>query len=339
MRVREIVCEYQAYVNEPPVQPKSLYEKAASNDGPTIEAWADTWISNIEKNHEHFKDFGSKGIGNLFGKYLHRPVICAGAGPSLKYNAQHLANRGSLPLISCLHNFQFFEDRGVYPDFYVSLDAGPVTVEEVSEGGKEDPEFYWERTKDKVLLAFIGSDPELLEKWQGTIYFYNAPVPDDSYREKVEAIEPFHQWVSNGGNVLGACMYISKAYFGAGTIIYVGADFSFGYDRKFHSWDSKYDKKIGAVLPVTDVFGNKVPTWPSYNNFKGWFDWVSMNVPGHWINCTEGGTLGAYPTGNLSSIVQMDLKDCIDSYHMHKVISASALNPRVEGDDGKRILF
>lgn len=339
MRKREIICEYQPYVMAPPASSDQLYSKAAANDGTTIERWQDTWIENISTNHEKFGGFSDKALGNLYGRYLHRPVICAGSGPSLKWNWQELKNRGSIPLVSCLHNFQFFEDRDINPDFYVSLDAGPITVDEVSEGGQHEPEWYWERTAGHKLLCFIGSDPKLLEKWQGEIYFYNAPVPSESYRERVQQIEVFNQWVSNGGNVLGACMYISKGYFGASTIIYVGADFSFGYDHKFHGWDSKYDAKMGHCIRATDIFGHSVSTWQSYNNFKSWFDWVSMNVPGEWINCTEGGTMGAYPTGNIISIKQMDLKDCLNRFSMSQVLKPSALDPKVEGDDGRRILF
>jgi hypothetical protein len=339
MKVREILCDYSPYIPEPPSAPDKLYSKAASNDAVTIKSWSETWISNIKANHSQFGDFGAKGIGNLFGRYLHRPVICAGSGPSLKYNIDELRDRKGIPLVSCLHNFQYFEDNDVKADFYVSLDAGPVTIEEVYEGGKEKPESYWEKTAEHTLLCYIGTDPGLLEKWRGEVYFFNAPVPDESFKEQLDEITTFNQWVSNGGNVLGACMYISKGYMGAGAIVYVGADFSFGYDKKFHSWDSKYDAKMGQVIPTVDVFGNRVATWPSYNNFKSWFDWVATVVPGVWINCTEGGTMGAYPQGNLFNIRQMDLKDCIRMYSLSDILKPCAMDAKVDGDDGIRILF
>jgi len=340
MRQRQIFCEYQPYTMMPPVRStRDLYAKAASNDGPTIDVFAKTWIDHARLNKEKFGDFGSRGVGQLFGKYLHRPVIVAGSGPSLKYNADELKNKGAIPIISCLHNYQYFMDRGVDVDYWVSLDSQLVTVEEVSEGGSKQPDEYWAATKDQTLIAYIGSHPELLAKWQGPIYFYNSPVPSEDVRAALAEIEVFNQWVSSGGNVLGAAMYIAKAYLGAGAIIFVGADFSFGYDRKFHSWDSKYDRSMGNYIYTVDVFGNKVATWPSYNNFKSFFDYVALEVPGIYINCTEGGTLGAYPDGNLHAIRQMDLKDCLKMYNMHELIKESAINPAVEGDDGRRILY
>ena len=316
MRTREIVCEYQNYIPHPPAAPKELYGKACSNDTATIERWRNEWLSNAAANKARFGDFKSHSIGNLFGQFRYRPVIIAGSGPSLKFNAEQLKDRGAIPLISCLHNFHFFEDRGVAPDYYVTLDAGPVTIEEVSEGGTKSEEEYWELTKGRTLLAFVGSHPDLLAKWRGKIYFYNAPVPDQDYQEQLEKIEKFDAWIGNGGNVLGSCLYIAKAVFGAGAVVFVGADFSFGYDRKFHSWDSKYDANMGYCVPAFDVFGNRVPTWQSYHNFKSWFDYVAVQVPGIYINCTEGGTFGSYAEGNIMQVKQMDLKSCLDMYNM-----------------------
>lgn len=341
MRVREISCEYQPYIFQPSGvrNTRDLYHKAASNDEATIDNWSKTWIENTRHNHKKHGPFASKALGQIFGKYLHRPVICAGSGPSLKYNYEHLRDRKGIPLISCLHNFQFFTDNGIEPEYYVSLDAGIVTVEEVSEGGKESPDFYWEKTKGKTLLAFIGSHPDLIDRWQGDVLFYNAPIPDKATQDGIREIEVFNQLVSNGGNVLGSCLYIAKAWMGAGAIIFVGADFSFGYDRKFHAWGSKYDRSMGRYQSAVDVFGNKVATWPSYNNFKSFFDYVALEVPGTYINCTEGGTLGAYPEGNLHAIKVMDLKDCLQMYSMSEFLKPVVQNPAIEGDEGRRILY
>jgi hypothetical protein len=343
LRKREIVCEYQPYF-VPEVQgqgfasPKAQHEQACSNDGPTIERWRDTWLSNIRQNKARFGSFKTHSVGNLFGKYLGRPMILAGSGPSLKFNAHELKKRGSIPLISCLHNFHFFEDQETPADYYVSLDAGPVTIEEVSEGGSKSADEYWALTKDRTLIAFIGSHPDLLKKWQGKIYLFNAPVPDQKYQDGLAEIETFNVWIGNGGNVLGSCLYISKAIFGSMTSIFIGADFSFGYDRRFHSWDSKYDKNMGHCVKAVDVFGNPVLSWQSYLNFREWFVYVTRTVPGLYINATEGGCFGSYPEGNIHTIRQMDLAKVIDMYHMGEHIKDQVLNPDLPGQEYK-LLF
>ena len=337
-RKAEIILELQNYIENPPVPPEMLYESAARNDGITVQSWRGTWLSQIKANKKAFGSFKEHGVGKLFNQYSKRPAIIAGAGPSLKVNGHLLKDRGDIPLISCLHNFHFFEDREIYPDYYVTLDAGDVTVGEVSEGGEHSPEWYWERTKDKKLIAYIGTSPLLLDKWQGEIYFYNAPMPDDSLKKEINEIEEFHTYISNGGNVLGACLYAAKGIFGANPIAFVGADFCFSYDKKFHGWDSKYDANLGNVLRTNDIYGNKVLTWQSYMGFKNWFDFISLKVPGIWINCTEGGTLGAYPEGNIMQIKQMELSEFFDMYNLSHHLKDQCLYPEKPLSEGV-ILF
>lgn len=323
----EMVLDFQNTIESPPITPADMYAQAASGDGPTVNHWEKIWLENIKANHEKFGSFKERGVGKLYNIFKYKPCIIAGAGPSLKKNGHLLKNRGEIPLVSCLHNFHFFEDQDISVDFYVSLDGGPVTVEEVYEGGKNDVEWYWERSKDKKLIAFIGTHPSLLEKWRGEIYFMNSPVPSKDFMEKTEAIEPFHQYVSTGGNVLGACLYLAKGYFGANPIAYVGADFCFSYMRRFHAWDSKYDAHLGNVIKMTDIYGNKVLSWQSYANFKAWFDSIALRVPGIWINCTEGGTLGAFAEGNISAIKQMKLKEFLEMYHMSHHLEGACIDP------------
>jgi len=335
-RKAEIILEYQNYIETPPASPSQLYGQACSNDGVTVDAWRDVWISQTKANHKAYGPFKNKGLGKLHGILKHKPAIIAGSGPSLKYNGKLLKDRGDITLISCLHNFHFFEDNGVHVDYYVSLDAGPVTIEEVHEGGSGDPDSYWEKTKDKVLLAFIGSHPDLLKKWQGEVYFFNCPLPDQTYQDELKKLEEFHTYVSTGGNVLGACLYIAKGIMGANPICFVGADFSFSYEKKFHAWDSKYDSSLGYVLKAVDVYGNKVLTWQSYFNFKSWFDYVALKVPGIYINCTEGGCFGAYSDGNLMAVKQMSLADFFTMYSMCEELRAQCEEPE---SNERKVLF
>lgn len=325
--VREIICNYQNLIDGPPARPEQLYTQACSNDKTTIDHFGQTWLSNIRANKARFGSFKEKGLGLLFGKFQNQPCIVVGAGPSLKQNAHVLKDNKNIPVVSCLHNFHFLEDLGARVDFYVSLDAQEVTIEEVSEGGSKSEDEYWAMTAGKTLLAYIGSSPRLLEKWQGEIYFFNCPIPDPGFEAKVDEIEVFNTSVSNGGNVLGACLYIAKAFLGCNPIAFMGADFSFGYTHKFHAWDSKYDKTMGHCVRLTDIYGNRVLTWQSYANFKAWFDYVVCSVPGLWVNCTEGGCLGSYPEGNIMQLKYMDLKDFLAMYAMNEHIRPQCVAP------------
>ncbi len=336
MRKAEVYLEYQPLIPEPPVTPGALYANAAANDGVTLDHWKHTWLGNITANKQKFGSFADNSIAQEFNKYRYQPVIIAGSGPSLKVNASELKNRGSICLVSCLHNFHYFEDLGLAPEYYISLDAGEVTSEEVSEGGKKSADEYWEMTKDRTLVAFIGSSPNLLAKWKGKILFFNAPIPSQELVAEIDKIETFNCFLSTGGNVLGACLYFSKAILGSHQTIFVGADFSFGYDRKFHSWDSKYDAAMGHTIRVTDIYGIKNHTWQSYYGFKQYFDSVTLRVPGIYYNCTEGGCFGAYDAGNIANIRYMDLKDCLSQLNMNMMLEDQMIDSKTSM---KKILY
>jgi hypothetical protein len=323
----EMEFEFNNTIPKPPAGARDMYKQACANDAITVDHWRDKWIANIQANHKRYGSFGEHGIGKLFGIFDKKPVIVAGAGPSLKNSIEGLKDSGGIPIISCLHNFHFMVDNGIPVDYYVTLDAGEVTVEEISEGGSKTHEEYLKATEGKTLLAFIGTHPKLLESWKGKILFFNCPMPDESIMKEVDAIEVFHTYVSTGGNVLGACAYIARAITGCMPLVFVGADFCFSYIKKFHAWDSKYDANVGDAIRAIDVFGNRVLTWQSYYNFKIFFDWLVCTVPGIYINCTEGGLLGAYPEGNIAQIQQMELKSLIRMYRLYEEIKTQCLDP------------
>ncbi len=343
VRKQEVQLEFQPYIPHAPLSTGQMYSNACGADTVTCNAWRDTWISNAKANKERFGSFADNSVGQLFGLFRNKPVIVAGSGPSLKHNASKLKDRGQIGLVSCLHNFHYMEDLGANVDLYVSLDAGPITITEVSEGGSRTPEEYWALTKDRTLAAFIGTDPELLKKWQGKVLFYRCPIPDEHIENAFEEVESFHTYVSCGGNVLGSCFYIAKCFLGGNPIVFIGADFSFGYDvssatghLQFHPWHSQYDKGIGNVMAAVDVFGNRVKTWPSYWAFKNFFDRTVIEVPGIYINATEGGIFGAYPDGNVCQLLQMTLDDVYRMYNISDNFKGQATQPSVRD---KRICF
>lgn len=327
------------YMNTIPAAPQSsneMYQQACSNDKVTVDNWRDRWIANTKENHAKYGPFKDKSIGSLYGLFDKKPVIVAGSGPSLANSVEGLKNTHGIPIVSCLHNFHYMVDNGIPVDFFVTLDAGDITIPEISEGGSRTHEEYLELTRNKTLLAFIGSPTKLLDSWRGKILFFNCPIPDAGIGQAMAEIEPFHTYVSTGGNVLGACTYIAKAILGANPVVWVGADFCFSYTKAFHPWKSKYDGNVGQALRAIDVFGNSVLTWQSYHNFKVWFDWLASNVLGFWVNCSEGGTLGSYPEGNIAAVKQMRLTDLIRMYSMYEEMREQCVNPLT---DERKIMF
>ena len=168
IRTVEIDFEYMNYVDAPPRQAKDLYSQACSNDGVTINTWKKTWLSQIKANREKYGSFSEKSIGKLYNSKKLQPAILMGSGPSLKNNIHLLKDVKDIVKISCLHNFHYCEDHDVHVDYYVSLDAGEITLNEMAIGGKKTLEEYLEATRNKTLLCYIGSHPNL-SSYSGTI--------------------------------------------------------------------------------------------------------------------------------------------------------------------------
>lgn len=335
----DIDLELAPILPGPPFTPKDLSGKAASNDEITIQSWKDIWVRHYSENHLAFGPFKYRSIGGLYQSQYLKPAIVVGSGPSLSKNVANLKDTKGIPIISCLHNFHYLEDNDVSPNYYVTLDSGEVTLEEIAEGGKKPLSEYLELSKKRTLIAYVGTHPKLLESWKGKVFFYNAPIPSSEIIEEQEKVERFRTYISTGGNVLGASFYFAKAILGANPIIFTGADLAFSYTKKFHAWDSKYDKaEIGHhnALRVRDIFGMPVWTYPSYYNFKYWFDAKVTSVPGIYINATEGGTLGAYDNGVIRQFQYMSLQEAIQMYALSSELAEQCLNPETEE---KKILF
>lgn len=316
LKTLEIDLTYQALIDGPPAREGNLHNRAASNDNATVNAWKDIWVKHSQANKIRFGRFADHSIGKLYGINKMKPAIICGSGPSLKNSIEALKENAlsetPLMVVSCLHNFGFFEDEGFHADYYLTLDSGTIVIDDVYEGRKEKPEFYWEKTKGKKLLATVMTDPKLFELWQGEIYLFNVSIPETETSQRLNEVERFTHYVSCGGNALGGVFYVAKSIFCSDTIHFVGADFCFDYNNQFHSYKTHYDT-VGHYVTWPDVWGIKRKTWQSYLGFKFWFDWVVTNVPGNYVNCSDG-LLGSYPEGNIRQMKYMTLSEALRPY-------------------------
>ena len=330
-----MILTFQGTIDQPPIPPMGMIKQASGNDEATVNHWKQIWLDHIRKNKEKH-DIVANSAATMHAKFAYNPVIIAGSGPSLKKNAFLLKDKpDKIGLVSCLHNYAFFVDLGLHVDGgYLNLDAGDITIPEMSQGGQHPEQYYWDSTVDNTLVAGLVSKPELIDKWKGPIKWFSSPVPDKVYMEEERKIlGDFTLYYNVGGNALGAAYYHARAILGGMPLAFIGTDFSFDYCHKFHSWDSPYDAQFQGVMPCTDVFGNRVYTWPSYNNFCLWLTYQAYGGSGmnpvQMINCTEGGIFGAFPQGNVSAIKQLALIDFLEMYRHHLQLPKLQADPDV----------
>lgn len=318
LRNIEIDLVYQPLIDGPPPREGDLHQRSCTSDNTTITHWRETWLKHYKATNDRFGDFSEKSIGNIYNANQYKGAIVCGSGPSLKHSIEALKDNAKeekpLLTISCLHNFGFFEDEGFHADYYLTVDSGKIVLDDIDEGRTLSKGSYWEKTKGKKLLACVLTDPEVFDKWQGEIILFNCLIPDDGIKDEFDKIQRFSHFVSTGGNALGACFYVAKAIMGSDVVHFVGADFCFDHNNTFHSYKTHYDQ-IGQYVLWPDVFGIKRKTWGSYLNFKFWFDWVACNIPGRYVNCSEG-LLGSYLEGNIRQFQYLSLKEALIPYQM-----------------------
>lgn len=320
-RTLEIDLEYAQIIESPPMTPDQLYKNACMGDEITIKTWKETWIKNYQLAKDRFGTFEGKTIGQLYNANHHKPIICLASGPSLSISMEALRTNQAMvnpvPVVSVLHNFALLMDEGIKVDYWITLDAGEIVLDDTTEFGKEKKESYWEKTKGQKLLAVIFSPPKLFDLWQGEVFLFNALVPEQEMREKFDAIERCSHYISSGGNAGGGAFYFAKAILGSNPILFCGYDYCFSHDMKWHPVGSKYDNFNGNGAGVTmkwkNVFGLPIKTWGSYLGFKFWHDQTVMRVPGDYINCSEG-ILGAYDSGIIKHFQYKSLKDALAPY-------------------------
>lgn len=327
LRDIKIDLQLQPLIAAPPMTSDQLYKQACSSDEVTINTWRKIWKDNYVANKERFGSFADHSWASLFGINRHKPCIVIGSGPSLKYSIEALkknqAMENPVMTVSCLHNLSYFVKEGIEVDYYLSLDAGKIVTQDAVEMNGASPDYYWEKSKGKKLLAYAASDPELFDKWQGEIYLFNAITPDLKLKGELEAVERFTSYVSSGGNAGGACTYFAKIIASSNPLMFVGFDFCFSYENQFHAYPSQYDNfnglGIGNCVRWPDVYGNMRSTWNSYLNFKFFMDSLPMRVPGDYISCSEG-IMGAYREGNIAQFQYKTLDQALAPYQLSEKI-------------------
>jgi len=342
----EMILRPSPYIEGIPLGKEEAWKVATRNDAVTVKSWDKQWIEQTRencKNHDMVKNSAMNAYAMCAGK----PVILMGAGPSLSKNWTELIGDGDksigrkdIRIVTNVHNFSFCEDRNLInqDDFYMILDAGDICIKEMSEGGSHaaTPEWYWEKTEHRTLLAYHGTHPDFIKKWRGPILWFTTPCATPELAIEIMKIIDISKipGFNVGGNVMGGALYFSRAVLGCSIPIFIGMDLCFSYDQKFHPWDCWYNNSFTGVMPWTDIYGNRVWTWGSYFGFKNWFDYMacggSGNNPQLWINATEGGIMGSYHEGNIKQIIQLTLKTALQLFNMHTILP-SLLQKSVNG--------
>ncbi|MBI1911702.1 MAG: motility associated factor glycosyltransferase family protein [Deltaproteobacteria bacterium] len=263
------------------------------------------WIENYFENLNYFPQYSP--VDTLKDKFKGKPMIIAGAGPSLKKNAHLLKDlKGKAVIVAAITAYKPLLKYGVVPDFIIASEK--VDLPEYFTYGEEDK-------NTRLILAEISHPGMFTREVKDKFIFFNPYIN--------LSLEHGKHWGSNyfpaiGGSVTTAALDMG-VMFGCSPIVFIGQDLCFG-ENETHAPGGVYiaqnvriDKEKGEVIIEEDYVtlkdkarsrfnlqwlkglnGGLVPSKFDWATFHQWFENYMVflkktGLPISVINATEGG--------------------------------------------------
>ncbi len=272
-------------------------------------------LKNYKANRSMLKR--SRGIGGFIDWKRGMPFFLVGAGPSLSSNVTELkrAKDNGWPILAVDAALPILARAGIEPDIVMMVDTKAWQTK------------FFDSVKldtSTVMLAVSCAHPDAIAAWPGEIRFFNSCGGLDSQLIQLWNGRDFGS-VIVGGNVSTGLLTFATAFCGAGTIVFVGQDFSYPSFEKYYA-----DGGIREVRPVSkdryptwDIYGETVYTDLSLFGYKYWSEmWCKqineigpkLRYTPRFVNATEGGILGTEdePYKLMPEFEQKRLSDIID---------------------------
>ena len=296
------------------------------------------WTRNIIANEAVIKK--GKGVNAFFekekkSKTTDVPVVIVSGGPSLDKNIKLLPLCKDKAIIICVDSMlKKVMKLGIKPEFVVITDAEWGSLGNCFENLPMD-------TKDIALLADVYTNPEIIKKWNGEIYWYSILQVEGSPLTQI--VDPEFTGKPIGKLVCGGCVSSVALSFASGAlkcdpIIMIGQDCGW-YDSELHHAKGfeGTNVNIGEEL-VEDIYGRPFFTTPVLKAYSYWFERIVCgritpgfpSINGIFVNATQGGMVSK---GWLIQTFQ----EAIDRYLKVNYNIKELLYPREKGGkDGKK---
>lgn len=262
--------------------------------------WFEATVSNLKHINQCIYVNKYKDI------YKDKPAVIVSAGPSLDKNIKDLRGISkNFIIISGGRTLRPLLENGIIPDYLCIIDNSQESLD------------LLEGLVQNVNIPLICSElvpTEMFEQYKGTkILHTNSELIRTYANERIPNM-------SVGGSVAHAATMFAL-YSGCNPIIFIGQDLAYT-DDKVHADNSKFIQekyesleKFDNVIDdndiyINDIYGNKVRTSLSLNNFKKTFEEIiTIYKDNTFINCTEGGA-------DIKGTIVKTLKKTLNEYEI-----------------------
>lgn len=245
----------------------------------------------------------TENVLNLYDVFKGKPAIIVSAGPSLEKNIDilHQAQNKAV-IIACDASWNACKLHGVTPNAIATIERGMETYQYYFEGKTFD--------KETVLLGPTLSWPNTYKEFDGkkVVISKNDDGVDGWWGKQFDNLDHI-----NVGMSCATLGYAVAELMGCNPIILIGQDLAYT-DNKIHS-DITHTEYEGANnadgkegYMVEDIYGGKVFTDRTWNQFRFWFEDKALYNPTiKLIDATEGGA-------KIKGSIIMTLQEAIDTY-------------------------
>jgi|GEM_PF-6413405 len=240
----------------------------------TVDKYALTWLGNVFANLEY--SLSDPGVVNLFGKFKGDPCFIVSAGPSLDYDIEALKRFSKRALfIAAGSSEALLENKGLVPDFFVSIDAT-----------EENKDFLAGLNKKDVTLVYAGTvPPGVPGSFSGMRFSCEVDaLPYTSWLNKCLALS---KGVLKSGPSVANVAFSLALGMGCDPVILVGQDLAVS-DGKMHC--AGVDQVCsGPEVPVGGKDGGVALTDMKLYAMKLWFEAVASGSQCRIIDATGAG--------------------------------------------------
>lgn len=253
----------------------------------TMQAKLGLWAANLRDNLDTIKS--CRDITTL--PKIKGPALCLAAGPSLDLHYDEISEfKGTI--LSCERNLVPLLEKGIVPDYVVSIDGSPVMTKFI------DNRLVSENMVDMVGVFATTISYEFLKRWWGKKYFFNAWLDNINEIKSVSLVfqEITRKATCHTGGHCGAALWYLSYYLKANPIILLGIDMAYpaSIPDLSHTaiWEGIKHLTKEEILQYyrreTNPFGNEVITDYVWDGFKdAWITWIRGMQESETIQCSD----------------------------------------------------
>lgn len=255
--------------------------------GNTLRFRIKQWIENFLANQPYIH--GGRGVAGLMNMLEGLPAAIVGSGPTLDRNIKdiHLLKNKAL-IIACDSAVKALEAHGVEPDIIMVTDSKERIADFLR--GIDVQKYTF------VADTFIHpTTTELLQDAKRLYWYSTLPIDSCPFTGALNDWTGFVGNLGTGGCVATTAWWMAARLMQADPTILIGLPQGL-YDPA-QMYSSEVSKTVETepytshLIETFDIFGKACYTYPALQSFAWWFQDAFLQIPGIFINCSEGGIM------------------------------------------------